>query len=55
MQQQNSFKYKNGKTEIESSNEKPHYIKMMWFDLIMKWIVKTLWPLVIALIVHILQ
>lgn len=51
--QQNPFKYKNGKTEIESNIEKPHHIKMMWFDLIMKWFVRTLWPIIIAFLVHI--
>lgn len=29
--------YRNGRTVITSSDEQKHHIRMMWFDLIMKW------------------
>ncbi len=46
----NPFKYKNGRTEIESENEQKHHVRMMWFDLIMKWIVRIGWLLVLVII-----
>ena len=38
--QQNPFKYKDGKTEIQSDDSKPYIIFAMWFNLIMKWMFK---------------
>jgi hypothetical protein len=35
---QKPFRYKNGKTEITAEFEGKHHVRMMWFDLVMKWV-----------------
>ncbi|MES2726871.1 MAG: hypothetical protein V4643_07200 [Bacteroidota bacterium] len=35
--QQNPFRYKDGRTEIQSDNEKPHHIIAMYLNIIIKW------------------